>query len=111
MKLLAAVVAVAVIPLLLAVGATSSTVAAPAATLSFTRIAAGQATTCAVTSVGGAKCWGYNSNDQVGIDYHRENDAPTPVDAAGLTSGVRATSVGSEHACALTSAGGVKCWG
>jgi alpha-tubulin suppressor-like RCC1 family protein len=111
MRSFAAVVVVVAVALLLAVGATSSTVAARPVTLSFTRIAAGQSTTCAVTSAGGAKCWGYNADDQVGIDYRRENDAPTPVDVVGLTSGVRATSVGSEHACALTSAGGVKCWG
>ena len=101
---------VAVVALSFAGAAAPRTVATPPAP-SLTSIAAGQATTCAVTSTGGAKCWGYNADDLVGISNLRENDAPTPVDVVGLTSGVRAIGVGSKHACALTSAGGVKCWG
>jgi len=74
-----------------------------------TAVATGAYHSCAVTSVGGAKCWGYNALGQVG-DGTSANRS-TPVDVSGLTSGVAALAGGYDHTCALTTAGGVKCWG
>ena len=73
------------------------------------QISAGYTSTCAVTTKGAAKCWGSNLYGQLG-----DNSTTTtgkPVNVYGLGSDIKSVKAGGYHACALTTAGGVRCWG
>ncbi|MGQ0800042.1 MAG: RCC1 domain-containing protein [Pseudomarimonas sp.] len=70
---------------------------------------AGDDHSCALLEGGIVKCWGLNFYGQLG-DGSRDL-ALTPVTTSGLGSGVQQIGAGENHSCALTAAGGVKCWG
>jgi alpha-tubulin suppressor-like RCC1 family protein len=77
-------------------------------------IAAGSDYSCAATTTGIMKCWGYNGYGQLGDGTTAEQHTPINVD--GLTFGVFAVATGFYHTCALIEAGEgeagrAKCWG
>jgi alpha-tubulin suppressor-like RCC1 family protein len=63
---------------------------------------------CAVQN-GGAWCWGYNFDGQLGDNSTLPVDVPVAV--FGLGSGVASVSAGFGHSCALTTTGITWCWG
>ncbi len=67
-------------------------------------------TSCALVTGGGVKCWGWNADGEVGDGT--TTDRPTPVDVPGLSNvkSLASSAIGA-HMCAVTAAGGLKCWG
>lgn len=82
------------------------------------RITAGGFSVCAVAGAGGEKCWGDNSDGELGIGNSTGPDtcgffrcSLNPIDVPGLGSGVSAVSSGAVHSCAVREQGLVACWG
>lgn len=75
-----------------------------------TDIAAGSYYSCALTSGGAIKCWGYNGNGQIG-NGSQDFSVRQPATVVGLGAGARAVATGLQHVCALTGTGGARCWG
>jgi hypothetical protein len=79
-----------------------------------TAIAVGGGHACAVMDTGGVKCWGAAGFGQLGngvMPPLLTDISHTPVDVVGLIHPAKAVVVGAMHSCALTTGGGVKCWG
>jgi alpha-tubulin suppressor-like RCC1 family protein len=65
--------------------------------------------TCALSAVGGASCWGYGLNGQLGNGSNPQTQ-PVAETVSGLTNAA-ALSAGGSHACAVLADGSAMCWG
>ncbi len=75
-------------------------------------VAGGGSHTCALLTSGKVECWGNNHFGELGdgTTGGAFTPNPTPTTVVGVA-GVQAIAAGSDHTCALMSAGTVKCWG
>jgi alpha-tubulin suppressor-like RCC1 family protein len=83
-------------------------------------IVAGGYHTCALLDTGDVRCWGSNSNGQLGLgsnattlsnDKIGDNELPSSRSVVSLGGSVVQLSAGMYHTCALMSTGNVRCWG
>ncbi|MFN8491195.1 MAG: hypothetical protein U0350_26600 [Caldilineaceae bacterium] len=72
-------------------------------------VATGNFHSCALLKTGSVKCWGDNAFGQLGNG--NPTAQTTPVSVTGLSGQISAIATGGNYTCALTSAGGVQCWG
>jgi alpha-tubulin suppressor-like RCC1 family protein len=72
------------------------------------QIGAGANHTCAAMDDGSARCWGLNTNGQVGDGSN--STRTTPVTVSALSGALRLAG-GSKHTCAAQSSGQASCWG
>jgi alpha-tubulin suppressor-like RCC1 family protein len=73
------------------------------------QVATGFQHSCAWSAARGIQCWGDNSFGQLGNGATTSSETPVAVQQFGNASGVM--SGGVFHTCALSTAGGVRCWG
>ncbi len=99
----------------LGVGSTTVTFSAPVKAqlpLPAVAITAGIAHTCAVLVDGSARCWGLNSDYQLGDGTTTVRRVPVTVNDGGVAlSNAVDIVAGSYHTCALRSTGKMSCWG
>jgi len=78
---------------------------------SVSQISTGTDFTCALLTTGGVKCWGTNRRGQLANGNPAVFTNPIPTDVVGYSSGVTQIKSGIFRTCAITTNGGVKCWG
>lgn len=78
--------------------------------LTFDSLAAGKTFTCGVTVTGLAHCWGWGDDAVVATESDVPDNVPAQVfGSRGLV--FKSVTTGQVHACGLTAAGEVYCWG
>src|SRR6266498_2503587 len=104
-----ALLSAALISASLALGDANEGVARPVAQASLT---AGDTDTCAVASDGTARCWGDDTDGELGdgtVATPENNGSPRP--AVDLGQAAQTVVAGKQHTCALLADGSVRCWG
>ncbi|MDG1540350.1 MAG: S8 family serine peptidase [Candidatus Thalassarchaeaceae archaeon] len=72
-------------------------------------ISSGESHTCVILSDHSVKCWGQNSNGQLGDGTSIDSSSPIPTEMGGKDA--LSISTGSYHTCAIMSDRTVRCWG
>jgi hypothetical protein len=74
-------------------------------------VACGTGHTCVImTATNGVRCWGDNTNGQLGDGTTASRSAPSPYDIPSFT-GVTSISAGAHYTCALMGTASAWCWG
>lgn len=79
--------------------------------VSYKHVAGGSRNTCGITTTGILKCWGDNSYGQLGIGSFAASLVPVVVDSGVSYAYVDTAFRFGYSACAITTAGILKCWG
>jgi cysteine-rich repeat protein len=75
------------------------------------QLAAGGEHTCALLEGGGVRCWGRNSDGQLGYGHMNAIVAPSSAGDVNADGRVVQVVAGDMHTCALREDGQVRCWG
>ena len=74
------------------------------------QLSAGQSSTCAVFDNGRIKCWGQNSNGELGIGNNNQQNSPQDLNSISHLHASHVT-VGNSIPCATFHDGSPRCWG
>jgi alpha-tubulin suppressor-like RCC1 family protein len=91
----------------------SSTPVAVSGGLSIANVSAGSGTTCEVTTVGAAYCWGGNYYGELGDGRTGNGNALLELNPQAVLGGLTfaTVSTGSQRTCGVTTGGAAYCWG
>lgn len=76
---------------------------------SVTQVSGGLLHTCDLTTDSVVECWGHNAYGELGDGSTTDRSNPKAVPS--LSGNIVSIAAGGYHTCALTTSGGVKCWG